>query len=146
MNKSTVVTLSPDKTVRFVNLTTEQVSSVIQTDVELLSGCQIDYNTILAGGISKNVKVYDVRTRKALNVSPKINENLVHIVNFTRFTDKNVLVSNINNINSIDLRTWELIPLGVYEKGEINSQILTLNSSEFVIGNREKTLQVWKAS
>jgi len=50
-----------------------------------------------------------------LNVNPKINENLVHVVNFTRFTDKNVLVSNINSINSIDLRNWQLINLEAYK-------------------------------
>lgn len=146
MNKSSVVSLSSDKSLRMTNLMTEQIVSIVHTDVELLSGCQIDYNVILAGGNSKNIKVYDIRARKALNCSPKVNENLVHIVNFTRFTDKHVLVSNINHISSIDLRNWQLIDLGAYSEGEINSEILALNSSEFVIGNREKTMQVWRAS
>ena len=33
MNKSMVVTMSPDKSIRFINLATEQIASIIQTDV-----------------------------------------------------------------------------------------------------------------
>lgn len=115
LNKSSVVSFSSDKSLRLTNLTTEQVSCIIRTEVELLSGCQIDYNTILAGGNSKMMSLYDIRSKKALNICPMINENLVHIVNFTRFTDKNILVSNINEIHSIDLRTWKITNLGMYK-------------------------------
>lgn len=73
MNKSGVVSLSSDKTIRLTNLVTGQISSIIQTDVELLSGCQVDYNVMLAGGNSKAIKVCDLRARKALNMSPKVN-------------------------------------------------------------------------
>lgn len=114
INKSSVVSLSSDKSVRVTNLLAEQLTSIIQTDVELLSGCQIDCNTILAGGNSKNIKIFDLRARRALSMNPKINETLVHIVNFTRFTARHVLVSNINNLGSIDLRNWQIVELGTY--------------------------------
>ncbi len=42
-------------------------------------------------------------------------------MNFTRFTDRHVLVSNINRISSIDLRSWEVVELGAYSEGEVNS-------------------------
>lgn len=73
LNKSSVVSFSSDKSLRLTNLTTEQVSCIIRTEVELLSGCQIDYNTILAGGNSKMISLYDIRSKKALNICPMIN-------------------------------------------------------------------------
>lgn len=73
MNKTGVISLSSDKSIRLTNLTTEQISCIIRTEVELLAGCQIDYNVILAGGNSKMISLYDIRSKKALNISPTIN-------------------------------------------------------------------------
>lgn len=80
-----------------------------------------------------------------MNVNLMIQSELVQIVNFTRFTDNHIIVSNINEINGIDMRNWQISHLADCE-GERISQVLTLNNSDFVVGNRERTVQFWKAS
>ena len=45
-----IVTLSTDKTVRSINLTTEQVDRIIPVMADYYSACPLDWNTALLGG------------------------------------------------------------------------------------------------
>jgi hypothetical protein len=59
-----VVSLSTDKTVRMTNLSTLKLEQVIPVRYNYYSGCQIDWNCCLTGGISKNIDGFDLRSKK----------------------------------------------------------------------------------
>jgi hypothetical protein len=61
-----IVTLSSDKTIRISNLSTESVERLIYVNQDLYSGCSIDYNTIIVGGMRKQLKVFDSRSGRAM--------------------------------------------------------------------------------
>lgn len=84
------------------------VESVIDVEHEFLSGCQIDYNSIICGGNSKRIQLWDLRGKRALPNLIKLDSQLIQVCNMTRFTDNHILVSNINETYSLDLRNWSL--------------------------------------
>ena len=69
-----MLTVSSDSTLRITNLIKEEVEAVmrVKDDSLLLSTCQIDSNTVLAGGLSRKMKVFDLRCRGLLKIPIKI--------------------------------------------------------------------------
>lgn len=69
MNKQHVVSLSTDKSMRFTNISTGEIDNIIRTEFDLISGTQIDFNTVLAGGQSRRLQGFDRRlNRKISNI------------------------------------------------------------------------------
>lgn len=143
MNKGHIVTLSSDKTVRFHNIVVGEVASIVETGFEPLSGCQLDYNSVVVGGNYNSLKIFDLRMRKSVLSPIRLNWELIQVVNMARFTDHGLMVSNINELHLLDIRNWKTRMLGEYE-GERISSILSLNEKDFVVGNKEKTYQIWE--
>lgn len=56
--------MSTDKTIRCVNLATLQMESIMPVSMDFYSGCQMDWNSIMLGGISKYLMIYDMRAKK----------------------------------------------------------------------------------
>ena len=73
MNKQHVVSLSTDKSMRFTNISTGEIDNIIRTEFDLISGTQIDFNTVLAGGQSRRLQGFDRRlNRKISNIKVQI--------------------------------------------------------------------------
>ena len=110
----------------------------------MFAGCSLDYNTIIVGGIGKQLKIYDSRTSKAMQPPVNIPRELIQVTKMIRFNDNNLLLSNINELFTVDLRTMRLHDKSKYE-GERISEITVINRELFVVGNKEKTMQIWHA-
>jgi hypothetical protein len=49
--RNNIITLSTDQTVRSTNLSTLQIESIIPVSMNYYSGCPLDWNSVLLGGI-----------------------------------------------------------------------------------------------
>lgn len=59
-------------------------------------------------------------------------------------TSQNMIVmANVNEIYGCDIRKMSAIKLGMYE-GERISRMTAVSKDSLVIGNRDKTMQIWK--
>ena len=65
------------------------------------------------GGIGRKLKIYDARTSKAIQRPVNIPSELVQVTKIIRFNENNLLLSNINELFTVDLRTMRL-----HEKGK----------------------------
>ena len=63
---------------------------------DALSICQVDYNSVIVAGNSRNMKIFDLRMKKLVLGPIKLTWDLIQIVNMIRFTDHQLIVSNIN--------------------------------------------------
>ena len=81
-----------------------------------------------------------------MNIPIKVESEFVQVCHLRRFTDNTILLCNINQMFGLEIRKWQLTELNHYDGFERISQILTLNKSEFIVGNRERSFQVWKSS
>ena len=96
MNKTHVVSFSSDKSIRFSNIAVEEITTVVETNFEPLTGCQLDYNSVISGGNYKSLKMFDLRLKKGILGPIPLKWDLVQVVNMLRFTDHQILISNIN--------------------------------------------------
>jgi hypothetical protein len=62
----------------------------------------------------------------------------------SRFSDSELLLCNVNQLLLFDLRKLE-VRLRQKVDGETNWAVKVLNGQEFVVGNREKFVQIWQA-
>lgn len=93
---------------------------------DLFAGCNIDYSTIIVGGIGKNLKIYDTRTSKALMRSITVPSELVQVTKIIRFNENNLLLANINELYTLDMRQMRLQYLTKTE-GERISELTVIN-------------------
>lgn len=135
MNKTHVVTVGTDRFLIFNNIVVQQMQCILDLKFDPLCVCQIDYNSVIVGGNGKHLQVYDLRLKKSVISPVKLEWDLIQVVNMTRLTDYHLMVSNINELHTLDMRTWKTKQIGEYE-GQRISQVLTLNSRQLVVGNR----------
>jgi hypothetical protein len=64
LNRTSLVTMSKDRRIHIADLIQESTVSVISTINEPLSGCQVDYNSLIYGGNKPTLSIVDIRTRK----------------------------------------------------------------------------------
>jgi WD40 repeat protein len=95
LGRNKIITLSTDKTVRTINLSTNQFESIIPVDIDFYSGCPIDWNTIMLAGIGPKINIYDIRNKK-LTKTNKLNHDIIQISKICRLTETSFLLSNIN--------------------------------------------------
>lgn len=145
MNRTSLVTMSKDRRIHVADLIQEATIAVIPTgSEEPLSGCQIDYNSLLYGGNRPSLSVVDIRTRKCVRDQIDLKEELVQLTNMVRFSDSEVMLCNVNQLQLLDLRRLE-VRLRQKVDGETNWGFKVLGAGQFAIGNREKFVQVWEA-
>ena len=141
MGDNKMVTLSTDKTVRVANLATQQLELVARTNKDFYSGCQFDWNSVLLGGHSQYLDILDIRSKKLIS-SQILNIPVLQICEMVRINHNELLIANVNTIYSLDLRTFQLQEKGKYD-GERISIIKALSSDTLILGNRDKTMQIW---
>lgn len=76
---------------------------------DLFAGCNLDYNTMIVGGIGKKLVIYDVRTGRKLLRPVDIPAELIQITKILRFTSSELIVSNINELYTLDIRQMKLV-------------------------------------
>lgn len=66
MGTNRVVTMANDNSLRVANLATQQLEQVIKTNKDNYAGFQLDWNTVLVGGLGKSLDIMDLRTKKLI--------------------------------------------------------------------------------
>ena len=125
MGFSRLLSMSADRSVRIVNLSTQKLEQVVKTNKDYYSGCQIDWNTVLLGGVSKTLDMMDIRCKKMI-YSQGLDFPVLQICEMVRLTDREVFFSNVNQLYSVDLRTFRVTARGVYD-GERVSKIKAIS-------------------
>lgn len=103
LGRNKVVSLSSDLTVRCVNLCTQQIEVIFPVSMTYYSGCAVDWNSAILGGIGSNLSIFDFRGRRVMG-GTKLKFNVVQISAFTRINIYHYLFSNANAIYCLDIR------------------------------------------
>lgn len=144
LNRTSLATLSKDRKINITDLIQEHNVAVIRTgEEEPLSACQTDYNSLLYGGRMPSLSMVDIRSSKHICGRIELKGELVQLTRMTRFSDYEILLCNVNNLELLDMRMLQVRTSRKVE-GETNWAVKILNQSLFAIGNREKFVQIWE--
>jgi hypothetical protein len=66
------------------------------------SGCQLDWNSLLLGGIGSNLSIFDARGRRMTH--SKLSFPTTQISKISRVNSHHCLLSNVNTLYLLDLR------------------------------------------
>lgn len=96
------------------------------------------------GGNKAVLAIVDIRSRKYVRDKIELKDELVQLTNMTRFSDSEVMLCNVNNLEVFDMR---MLAVRLRQKvdGETNWGFKVINNRQFAIGNREKFVQLWEA-
>lgn len=108
LGENRVVTLSTDKTMRVVNLTTQQMEQIIRVKADYFTGCQLDWNTLLVGGQGQHLDIFDVRSKRVIG-AVRLSLPVVQICEMVRMSSDMVLFANVNEMYSLDTRMWQIL-------------------------------------
>ena len=70
LGRSTITTLSPDKTIRSFDLTTQQPISTIPTKIDYYAASPVDWHSAPLGGINNRIDLTDTRTKRTIKGVP----------------------------------------------------------------------------
>lgn len=60
-----------------------------------------------------------------------------------RFSANNYILANVNELIILDIRKMSFRKEAIYE-GERISKLLALSKESMIVGNRDKTMQIWQ--
>lgn len=103
LGRNRLVSLSSDLTVRCVNLCTQQIEAIFPVSMGYYSGCEVDWNSAILGGIGPNLSIFDFRGRRVIGGN-KLPFKVTQISAFTRISTHNYLFADVNSIYSLDIR------------------------------------------
>lgn len=107
MGQNRVISMSTDKTIRSTNLAIQQVEQVIRVSSDYYSGCPLDWNAVLLGGLSKSLEIFDIRSKKLISTA-KPDIPIIQICEMMRLTENRFLLSNVNHLYSLDIRNFKV--------------------------------------
>jgi WD40 repeat protein len=142
LGRNRVITLSSDLTIRSINLCTQQIEAIFPVSMSYYSGCEVDWNSAILGGIGANLSIFDFRGRRAIG-SSKLPFSVTQISAFTRINTHHYLFANANVIYRLDIRKMAAERVGEHE-GERISAIKVLGPDALLLANHDKSLQVWQ--
>lgn len=85
MGTNRIVTMANDNSLRVANLATQQLDQVIKTNKYYYSGCQVDWNTVLVGGLGKSLDILDLRSKRLI-YSHELHIPVLQICEITRLS------------------------------------------------------------
>jgi hypothetical protein len=103
LGRNRVVSLSSDLTVRCANLCTQQIEAIFPVSMTYYSGCEVDWNSAILGGIGPNLSIFDFRGRRVIGGN-KLPFSVIQVSAFTRINTHHYLFSNANTIYCLDIR------------------------------------------
>lgn len=71
--------------------------------MDYYSGCPMDWNTLLLGGIGTKMDIYDPRSKRLISTH-KLTNDIIQISKICKFNEHSVIFSNVNQLFVMDLR------------------------------------------
>lgn len=109
-----IVSFSTDKTIRLTNLSILKLEQVVPVKNNYYTGCQIDWNCCLTGGISQSMDIFDIRSRR-LVFSHRCKFPVIQLCEMLRLNENTVIVADVNKLFTLDIRTWQTLEKGIYD-------------------------------
>lgn len=87
------------------------------------------------------MSIFDLRVKKLIK-SKKLPFMVTQISAISRINSHNYIIANVNSLHMLDLRTMSTEKIAEYE-GERISSIKTINRNTVIMGNYDKSFQIW---